>query len=256
MQTINYQNTFPRLNLLPASIQRLVMSLEESELLTAENAAQSILDAKITEQDLFPWISIDRPIMDSYGRKMVHRGDNFEIMVMSWLPGDFSGIHDHGDAEWGAVQYFGKAQHISYEFENKVLKTLEKSWINYNDVLPVHSDLIHQMGNIKEELFLTLHVYGSNEDAISDSITADTRIFDLFEGAIQYTDGGAFFCLPEDQISDRVFGIQGDVETTLRHHELMYDRILRILKDSAYASEDWSSKAAILEEKIQYLKKL
>ncbi|MBK8652429.1 MAG: hypothetical protein IPN20_00430 [Haliscomenobacter sp.] len=49
-----------------------------------------------------PWADFDHPDADSYGRKMAYKGPNFEIMVMSWKPGDFSSIHDHGHTQWGS----------------------------------------------------------------------------------------------------------------------------------------------------------
>ena len=83
------------------------------------------------------------------------------------------------------------------------------------------NDLIHQMGNIGQAPYLTLHLYGCEE--CTGGITHDARIFDLDEQAIQFTNGGVFFALPEAAVTRRQSGLRGDFPTTLRHNvEVLY----------------------------------
>jgi hypothetical protein len=113
----------------------------------------------------------------------------------------------------------------------------------------VDNSLIHQMGNPSNEPFLSLHVYGCQ--GARHSITGNARIFDLLEGSIQYTDGGVFFGLPEDQINQKRTGLEADRETTLRHHRLMCDRICRIL--NTQQTSDLNQKLLLLQQQIQQL---
>ena len=213
----------------PKSLQGLIRDLEQSaDFLTPARAKDILLRTNISPQDLLPWADFNHPVTDSYGRKLLFQGKNFEIMVMSWLPGDFSAIHDHGSAQWGAVQCFGTADHYVYSFTEGILTTAKSSPYHFGMVHAVDRSLIHQMGNPGNKPFLSLHVYGCQE--ISDSITANARVFDLLEGSIQFTDGGVFFCLPESQINRCIKGLQADRETLRRHHNLMCDRIKLILK--------------------------
>ena len=175
-----------------------------------------------------PWADFDHPVADSYGRQLVHHGGHFEVMVMSWLPGDCSAIHDHGSTQWGAVQCFGAAEHYIYRFSEGKLKTLDPAHYTPGMVRAVDHNLIHQMGNSSDRPFLSLHVYGCPNKA--ESITGNARIFDLWENSIQYTDGGVFFCLPELEIKQKDYGLVADKTAILRHHHQMANRIQRILQ--------------------------
>lgn len=212
---------------LPPSLSYLIARLQVTKQLTPESVKRLVLEANISSADLLPWADFDHPIADSYGRKLVFWGGHFEVMVMSWLPGDFSAIHDHGATQWGAVQCFGAAEHYVYQLSDDVLSTRATAHYTPGMVRAVDRDLIHQMGNAGTEPFLSLHVYGCAEP--QGTITGDARIFDLLEGTIQYTDGGVFFHLPEEHIKRRQSPIRGDRATTRRHHQQMRDRLQRIL---------------------------
>ena len=210
------------------SLQNLIETLQRSPFFTPTQIKDIVENANLTPDELMPWADFDHPVTDSYGRKLVCDGGHFEIMVMSWVPGDFSAIHDHGATQWGAVQCFGAAEHYIYRFANGLLSTLEPAHYTPGMVREVDHSLIHQMGNSATEPFLSLHVYGCPQP--NTAITGNARIFDLFEGSIQYTDGGVFFGLPESQINKRTYGIRGDRETTLRHCRHRGARLRRILE--------------------------
>lgn len=236
---------------LPQGIKSLISSLQNRKILNPETARQFIINAQINTEDLLPWADFKHPVTDSYGRQLVYDGGHFEIMVMSWVPGDFSAIHDHGSTQWGAVQCFGSGEHWVYKFKDNRLFKPTKTPFLPGTVIAVNHELIHQMGNRSQSPFLSLHVYGCNDKC--DSITGNARIFDLWEESIQYTDGGVFFCLNESKIKNRSYGIQGDRATTLHHHQCMSDRINKILSVPELATEKMKSQATCLEEKISLL---
>ena len=111
-------------------------------------------DSDISEDDLLSYADFEHHPQDSYGRKMVYKGPNFEIMVMSWKDGDFSAIHDHGHTIWGAVKIFGKAEHATFRWEDERLSTLARWQVSTGDVLGVGHSLIHQMGNKEQRPFI------------------------------------------------------------------------------------------------------
>ncbi|MEM7795372.1 MAG: cysteine dioxygenase family protein [Cyanobacteria bacterium P01_C01_bin.118] len=211
-----------------SKLQTLIETLKQSLNFTPSQVQEILLDINISPEELMPWADFEHPVTDSYGRKLVYDGGHFEIMVMSWMPGDCSAIHDHGATQWGAVQCFGAAEHYVYRFAKGVLSNLDDAHYTPGMVRAVNHSLIHQMANTGTEPFLSLHVYGCARS--QGTITGNARIFDLLEESIQYTDGGVFFCLTEAQINQRTYGIQGDLETTLRHHRQMKNRIHRILR--------------------------
>lgn len=225
------------------NLQYLIHTLEQTTSLTPAQAKNLLIKANISPKDLVFWADFEHPDTDSYGRKLVFQGKNFEIMVMSWNSGDFSAIHDHGSTQWGAVQCFGKAEHYIYSFTEGILTTVKSDHYTPGEVYAVDHNLIHQMGNAGDESFLSLHIYGCQE--ASASITADARIFDLLENSIQYTDGGVFFCLSELQINRRIYGLKADQKTMNRDYRLMSDRIRRILKTQS--NESLTAKLIILQ---------
>ncbi|MEM9135952.1 MAG: cysteine dioxygenase family protein, partial [Cyanobacteria bacterium P01_F01_bin.42] len=108
-------------------------------------------EANITADELMPWATLDHPLEDSYGRRLVFNSGRFEIMVMSWVPGDFSAIHDHGSTQWGAVQCFGAGDHYTYRLKQGYLSALGTAHYSYGMVRAVSNSLIHQMGNTGNE---------------------------------------------------------------------------------------------------------
>jgi predicted metal-dependent enzyme (double-stranded beta helix superfamily) len=173
---------------------------------------QLLIDLKITPHDLEPWANFNHPEEDGYGRKLIYADENFEIMVMSWMPNDFSAVHNHGYTQWGAVQVFGIASHYVYKYQNNHIKLIEKQCFHPNDIVLVTNEFIHQMGNQSDNPFLTLHIYGTNEP--KEVITADSLIFEIENNRIVKTTGGAFFQLDEGQIE--VLGeLECDDENTI-----------------------------------------
>ncbi|MEM9540508.1 MAG: methyltransferase domain-containing protein [Cyanobacteria bacterium P01_E01_bin.42] len=188
---------------LPLSIQRIIDEIRQCDREIKPALAKNIvIEAEVKREDLMPWASFDHPSEDSYGRQLVFSDNFFEIMVMSWIPGDVSAIHDHGYTQWGAVQVFGAAEHAVFIVQNDVLLTLSRETLKMGTTMAVGNQLIHQMANISEEKFLSLHVYGVNNRGFShETVTADARIWNLTEEVIQRTDSGVFFALPQDKIN-------------------------------------------------------
>ena len=108
------------------SVKNLVKTLESLGKFTPESVQEAISKCDLGAEDLGEWIDYDYPVSDSYGRKMVHNGGFFEVMIMSWRPGDYSGIHDHGKAEFGAVKIFGAAEHAIFKLEKQKLTTISR----------------------------------------------------------------------------------------------------------------------------------
>ena len=267
MTNLGFVDRDVSLSRLPDSLRSIVSSLSQTSQFTSQDVYQSLLKAQVRQEDLMPWADFAHPVADSYGRQLVYDGGYFEIMVMSWVPGDVSAIHDHGQTQWGAVQCFGRAIHTVYNLSDypqstlkdslrvalreRMLHTVSEMPVFPGQILEVGHDLIHQMSNYSPKRFLSLHVYGCYDR--QDSITGDARIFDLLEGKIQHTNGGVFFCLPEAEISHRSQTLAADYETTLRHHQQMSDRITRILENSQEDLAYWQSKLNLVQQEIRKL---
>lgn len=231
---------------LPASLQQLIDRLERATTPKPSEIGQFLKAAAIDPEDLAPWSDLEHPATDSYGRRLIYQSDRYEIMVMSWQPGDFSAIHDHGGTEWGAVQIFGPAEHATFRLEADQLTTLKRWVVAPGAIVGVSNALIHQMGNpTADQPFISLHVYGQNQ--ASANITGNARLMEPIEGVIQRVNGGVFFALPESEIANREPGLQADFPTKLRH-TVEYIRRLRQME----ASEE-ASTTAKLEHAIRVL---
>ncbi len=237
-------------------LDALLARVGDARRLTPDVAARILDEAELEAEDLLAWSDFRHPVRDSYGRRLVARGARFELMVMSWLPGDYSAIHDHGSTEWGAVRYFGPADHVVFSARRgpsarmSRLEIETRCSMSTGSVCPVDHDLLHLMGNAGTQPFVSLHLYGLERP--SKCVTGDARIFDLFERRIQRTDGGVFYCLPEAEISRREPAPEADPRTTLLHHRLMLARLERI----ASAGEGDASatrRARLLRAEIELL---
>lgn len=223
----------------PNSLQRLINDLagavEAKESVNPARAAELLRAADIQEADLRPFADLEYPAADCYGRGLVVDQGRFEVMVMSWKPGHYSSIHNHGYAEWGAVQVFGPVHHQVYQIEDGAMEFATIEILPKGSILPVDNALIHQMGNATSQPYLTLHLYGANE--LDSCVTADAKTFELEFGRVAHTTGGAFFDVQEPAIyqfeeappaSDEVFLHYAALLMRYYHRQQQTDRILAL----------------------------
>lgn len=207
------------------NVQDLIQEIETHDHLTPSLCKRLLQESSITSEDLMAWADFDHPKSDSYGRKLIHNGGYFELMAMSWVDGDMAAIHDHGYTQWGAVKLFGPAEHAIFRLQDGVLSTAERKVFASGDVVAVGHEFVHQMGNIGQSPYLTLHLYGCYERDCD--VTADANLYDLFENSIRITSGGVFFDLPEEAVDRREPGPKADFPTTLRDRVEMLKRMQR-----------------------------
>ena len=196
----------------------LIEGLSGSAVSDSAQLLELIASAGVDADELEPWADYNHSPLDSYGRQLVWHGGHFEVMVMTWLPGDFSAIHDHGYAQWGAVQCFGSAEHHTYNLKGRHLDGEVSLPYSPGQIRLVNRGLIHQMGNSGSESFLSLHIYGS--DVHRAAITGSARVFAVDEGRIQLTNGGVFFGLPDREILRSQYGLTADPRILHRQLQL------------------------------------
>jgi predicted metal-dependent enzyme (double-stranded beta helix superfamily) len=219
MQAINVTPSLVRL------IDLIQGTIDERESLTPKLAGDLVAEANVQAEDLMPYANFDHPVEDCYGRQLVYETDQFEVMVMSWNPGDYSSIHNHGYTQWGVVQVFGNTHHFTYQIKEDELRFSRREIIPAGSVVKVNNALIHQMGNTSGEPYLTLHVYGVNDP--ESGITNNAMNFDLAFDRITYTDGGAFFNLPPEAVNRTEPGIPPSDEVLAHYTYLFMDYCLR-----------------------------
>ena len=225
-------------------LQRLAELIDMNGEMTIPKIADYIKTAAISFEDLLPYADFDHPKEDGYGRQIAVAGKHYEIMVMSWNPGDFSAIHDHGYTTWGAVQVFGHVMHHTFAIKQDRFAITRKEIIADGTIIKVNHPLIHQMGNVTSKPYLTMHVYGDNE-YVGD-VTADSRIFELETGLIKHTTGGAFFNLPDEKVYDVEEMPEIDYQTFVHQASILMQYYQRFPEDK----RDYLSRA--LMDKLTY----
>ena len=230
------QPTIKDKSLLPTSLRYIAEQLEKGRDFKPAEVRRIILDARVKPQDIAPWADYDHPAGDSYGRRLIYAGKHFEIMGMSWAPGDFSAIHDHGYTQWGAVQVFGPAEHAVFRIDEGRIYTLSRAQFKPGEVVGVSHTLVHQMGNPTDDRFMTLHVYGQPEDI--GNVTGDARVYELKDELIQRVDGGVFYALPEQDVKWTEPGPRPDFPTRLRHLVELARRLRRMAQADIPGSQE------------------
>ncbi len=234
------------LDKLPKSFQYIIHELSERKRFTPAEIRQVILNGRVAEEDVLLWRDEQHSPEDSYGRQIIYAKGHFELMSVTWCPGDFSAIHDHGDTSWGAVLCFGDLEHATYRLDGQILRTNARNIQRKNTIALVGNDLIHQMGNHGNETVQSFHVYG-NPDSKDGDITGGSRIYNLADGRFQVSALGSFYANPPERILEETHGLRGDLCAVIR------DEVEKLRRMEQMGAEE-EVKNAILQKCFELLR--
>lgn len=175
------------------SLQDLITSLERTAVVNNDIVINIMKKLGINETGLTAHQSFDHAPAESYGRKLLYKCKRFELYLMSWNPGDITAIHNHGAIEWGCVLFFGTATHRLYDLKNNKLELTNADTYQKGQIAPVCGDLIHLMGNDRQEPFVTLHLYGCDNQQRKQQVKE--MVF-FPEYGLQYENTGPAFLKP------------------------------------------------------------
>ncbi len=145
------------------SIDNMIMDINESNPTTGDQLAEIISRHAPRKEEMMHFADFDHPNYESYGRTLLYHKNNFCIYLMSWKPGDFTAIHDHGTTEWGCVYAFDDFTHRLYSLHANTLILKSKNKFLRGRVARIRSGTIHMMGNLhNHQNNLSLHIYGTN----------------------------------------------------------------------------------------------
>lgn len=197
---------------LPACIDNLVAAMQGGSPVRANVLTSIIEQVEIDFEALAPLGAFDHDPTLSYGRRCLWQSAHMGIYLMAWNPGDFTALHGHGHAEWGAVVFGGDAAHRSYRVEGNAVKRISSQSISKGSVLGVcRGDYYHAMGNSGTTPFLTLHIYGAYRH--QGPSTDDARVFELEKDCISLTEGSAYVNMADAHRKSMTKGIKTDPET-------------------------------------------
>ncbi|WP_436411398.1 cysteine dioxygenase [Vibrio coralliilyticus] len=99
---------------------------------------------------------------DSYCRKRLFKNDHCEVLILSWLNGQRSKIHDHLNTACGVRVLHGEATETLFETAaNGHIYASQSSHYQQGSVTVSKDNDIHQISNLQadDEPLVTLHVY-------------------------------------------------------------------------------------------------
>lgn len=95
---------------------------------------------------------------DHYTRNLVYGNENFQVLVLCWMPAQGSPVHGHGISACGMKVIAGSATESSYlslaDSEPSGIQILKPT-----EVVASDGGYVHKVENAGPELLITLHVY-------------------------------------------------------------------------------------------------
>src|SRR5690606_32119228 len=127
--------------------------------LTQPELTQVIAEARVSEDSVRDWIAFDD---GGYRRNPILRLPHVEMLVLCWMPGQFTPIHDHAGST-GAVRVVrATATEITYRRAGgSFLVPAESRDYFSGELFTSHDAHIHRVGNFSgpEDVLVTLHCY-------------------------------------------------------------------------------------------------
>ncbi len=152
-----------RLREQPNLNQTLRLLVGELEVLgpgvTAEQATEVLARAELRVDDVAPFIV---PRTAGYSRQRVARTEHFEILVMTWRPGQGSGPHDHAGSHSAYNILQGTANETRYaQGPDSLVEPTSTRQLRTGEVGLDAGDVIHSVGNdhSSSEDLVSVHVY-------------------------------------------------------------------------------------------------
>jgi uncharacterized NAD(P)/FAD-binding protein YdhS/predicted metal-dependent enzyme (double-stranded beta helix superfamily) len=119
--------------------------------------ATALEQAQLTLADVQPFV---QPNPQNYNRATVKLGDQYELLVMTWLSGQSSVPHDHGGSICAMLTVRGQAVEGNYSVAPDGYVDLE-----YENIYPAgevtagEDAAVHTISNAADEILVTVHIY-------------------------------------------------------------------------------------------------
>ena len=211
---------FTTINKLPVSLVRIIDGIEKDDLIDNDKLVELIKQNELNEEDFLPLSDFGHSADESYGRTLVYEGANFSIYLMSWAKGDFTAIHSHGQCDWGAVYFLGDVDHRLYKASENRIELVQKAVVPKGTTVPVKGNLVHAMGNLRENPSMSLHIYGW-EKAESNA-NDNAFVYELEKKQIRVTNGSAFINISDEFCRETEKGIVTNTDTVKDYFEIIH----------------------------------
>ncbi|MCX7570294.1 cysteine dioxygenase family protein [Tumebacillus sp. DT12] len=141
----------------------------------AKELREAIERLDVTMEDLHPYITDFGPY--PYGRKMIYKSDDVEMLVMNWSNHMDCAPHDHGSSMGWVSVLEGESTHILYDLDEDGVPVEKVTRLEATGThVYAGEKMIHAMGNHSDGSLVTVHVY-------SPPITG-MKVYDLEKCAV------------------------------------------------------------------------
>ncbi|MGO4304798.1 cysteine dioxygenase [Cupriavidus sp. RAF12] len=158
------------LNLLTTGMEA---TLAQSARMVAAHVAASLPDADTLLAALPPGALDGSP--ETYTRHLVHADpyERFSVMLLIWRPGQFSPVHGH--RTWCAYRVLRgtlSERHYRWNPESRTATQVNAVTREAGATFSVPAGLqhIHALGNASDEVAISLHIYGVEQDRIATGV--------------------------------------------------------------------------------------
>jgi cysteine dioxygenase len=104
------------------------------------------------------WISYITECEENYIKKLVFRNEDYELFIVSWMPGKGSSIHDH--SKNGCLFKILRGELIEERYSMNEIKLESSTLFNENNIGYIENEEgLHRMLNKTEEIVVSLHLY-------------------------------------------------------------------------------------------------
>lgn len=116
-----------------------------------------LAEADFTESEIAPYRHFNE---EKYTRNKIFRNEFVELLILGWLPGQETLIHDHNGSH-GVVRIFdGIITETKYKVdEDKKIQIGTTQDVPAGMLAGVGEPDIHKLGNVSDEKAISIHVY-------------------------------------------------------------------------------------------------
>lgn len=144
---------------LSAGLSRLVAALDAAGgVLTEGQLRSAFAEARVTAEDVAGWVAVTP---GRYARRRVVRRGAYELLVMTWGPGQLSGPHDHAGSLCGLQVVSGRLREQYFrDGPDGACEPTGESFEGPGSVCVDPGVVTHALGNADAtEVLVTVHVY-------------------------------------------------------------------------------------------------
>jgi uncharacterized NAD(P)/FAD-binding protein YdhS/predicted metal-dependent enzyme (double-stranded beta helix superfamily) len=215
-----------------------------SELDTCEGALDEstvrrlLMQAQLDRSEVAPYVEAQA---ESYARRTVVRRENYEVLVLTWMPSQGSVAHDHSGSLCGLRVVQGTLTEHQFEetLDGRVRKAAE-SCIGTGEMIVDPGIVVHSLANCSaDEVLVTVHIYSPPLPEVRRYAVTESSPAELFQrpaapdAKVVAIIGGGFTGLMA--LANLVrFGNEGDAPL----HFVLIDRQAAIGEGVAYRTTD------------------